>query len=57
MQYLHPCLKSIMVAPILRWKHTNASAKALFAILPQKYAAAKYFHLVVYYSKKFNNFL
>ena len=35
--------------------HTDTSAKALGAILLQKCAAAKHFHPVVYYSKKFNN--
>ena len=35
--------------------HTDTSAKALGAILLQKYTAAKHFHPIAYYSKKFNN--
>ena len=35
--------------------HTDTSAKALGAILLQKYAAAKYFQTISYYSKMFNN--
>ena len=35
--------------------HTDASAKVLGAVLLQKRAAAKYFHPVAYYSKKYNN--
>ena len=35
--------------------YTNASTKTLGAILLQKYTVAKYFHTIVYYSKKFNN--
>ena len=35
--------------------YTDASAKALGAVLLQKYAAAKYFHPIAYYNKKFNN--
>ena len=35
--------------------HTDTSAKALGAVLLQKCAAAKYFHPIAYYSKKFNN--
>ena len=35
--------------------HTDASAKALGAVLLQKCAAAIHFHPVAYYCKKFNN--
>ena len=35
--------------------HTDASAKVLGAIFLQKYAAAKHFHPIAYYSKKFKN--
>ena len=53
---LHPCSKYMMVALTPRWKYsTDASAKALGAVLLQKCAAAKHFHPIAYYSKKFNN--
>ena len=35
--------------------HTDASTKALGAVFLQKYAAAKQFHPIAYYNKKFNN--
>ena len=35
--------------------HIDASAKALGAVLLQKYATAKHFHPIAYYSKKCNN--
>ena len=35
--------------------HTNASKKVLGAVLLQKYTAAKHFHSIESYSKKFNN--
>ena len=35
--------------------HTNASAKALGAILLQKPAASKHFHPTAYYIKNLNN--
>ena len=35
--------------------HTDASTKALGAILLQKNAAVKHFHPIAYYSKKFTN--
>ena len=34
--------------------YTNTSAKVLGAVLLQKYAAAKHFHPIAYYSNKFN---
>ena len=49
---LCPCKKSMMLVVEV---HTNGSTKALSAVLLLKYAAAKYFHPVAYYSKKFNN--
>ena len=35
--------------------YTNARAKALGAVPPQKYAATKHFCPIEYYGKKFNN--
>ena len=35
--------------------YTNASTKALGAVFLQKYAAAKYFHPIAYYSNKLSN--
>ena len=37
--------------------HTNANTKPFGAILLQKYAAAKHFQPIVYYSKKFKKML